>query len=129
MLEHPEMIHSMISQFVETEKHLNINRSAERLSSDHLIFRIEFNRFWGTKRSRVRIGCFSEKLFRAFAKRIRLSIFFGNVRLFSKISHVCKGPPSIFLLFCNKLNFQIARSVSPFIFRRCETVLNFSLFG
>ena len=52
--------------------------------------------------------CFKVLIFRFFSK-----IF---SKKFSNFFNVSKGSPSIFLIFCNKLNFQKAQMVSPFYF-------------
>ena len=55
---------------------------------------------------------FSQKLFRA--------IFFDTVQLFFDFFLSPKGPPSSFLIFCNRLDFQKVERVPPLTnFKNC----------
>ena len=63
--------------------------------------------------------CFSQKIFRAFAKADEtegspLSIFFGTVRLFFLFFAFKRSHIRFFLKYCSKLKCQKAQRVSPF---------------
>ena len=59
-------------------------------------------------------------LFRHYETVSKFSFFVFFSKIFSKnfsnFFNVSKGSPSIFLIFCNKLDFQKAQMVSPFYF-------------
>ena len=81
------------------------------------LFSTDFNRFTGNPAVTGSSPCFSQKLYRAFAKTDETEgsplSFFSDTATFSKKTYLQRVPFKFFM-FCNKLDFQNVQRVPPF---------------
>ena len=81
-------------------------RQTKELTLYSPLFSTDFHHFTGNPTVMGSSPCFSQKLFRAFAKASPLQFFSGTKRLFSNCFCLQRVPPSFFLIFCNRMNVE-----------------------